>query len=130
MPDQPLTPDVLDERVKASRELLEEKINNLDEKVEDKMKTFDGKLKELDDKYDRWATMIDDDIEKTSLRQKTFEDEMKDTLHEIELAQEVGERMVLEEAEKSRITKNRWLIGTVLAIVTLGFTIISEILLK
>lgn len=152
MLSEQLTPKVVDERVKAAREVLEEKISNVDKKVDDKILNLDKKvddkienvkqdLTEVDNKYDRWATSIERDFKKEVDRldqerkeddgkRDLFEKDMINTLHELQLAQEKGERIVLEEAERDRVTKNRWIIGTVISVAALGYTIIAEILLK
>lgn len=112
MLSEQLTPQVIDERLKAARELMETKINA------------------VDDKYDRWATTMDDDVDELDKKVDRIEKEFRDDLHNLVLAQEKGERLVIEGAEKARVEKNRWMIGTVLAVVGLGVTIIADIILK
>lgn len=112
MLSEQLTPQVVDERIKAAREVMQVKIDAIDEK------------------YDRWATTMDDDIDNLDKKVDTLEKDFRDDMHNLVLAQEKGERLVLESAEKARVEKNRWMIGTVLAVVGLCVTVIADIILK
>lgn len=107
-----LTPQVVDERIKAAREIMQVKIDNIDQK------------------YDRWATTMDEDIDEVNKKVDNLDKDVTDKLNNLAIAQERGERLVQKEAEKARIEKNRWMIGTVLAVAGLCITIIADIILK
>lgn len=112
MLSEQLTPQVVDERIKAAREVMQVKIDGVDEK------------------YDRWATTLDEDLDKVNKKVDDLDKDVTDKLNNLAIAQERGERLVREEAEKARIEKNRWMIGTVLAVAGICVTIIADIILK
>lgn len=112
-----LTPQTLDERLKGARELFEERFEHLDEK------------------YDRWHSSTTDDIDalKDELRAvddkvDAVEKKIDKELAAIQLAQEQGKVAMLQEADKQRISRTRWMIGTVIAVLSLGVSIIMDIL--
>ena len=117
MLSEQLTPQVLEERLKASRELLNEKIGNLDEK------------------YDRWNTSLVEEIdevkaclEESDSKIDKFESDFNQKVNDIKLAQEQGKVAMLQEADKQRISRTRWMIGTVIAVLSLGVSVIMDIL--
>lgn len=124
MLSEQLTPQVFEERLKASRELYEEKFEN-----------FDEKLESLDEKYDRWNASLSGEVEdvkeclkETDKRIDDFERSFNKDVSDIKLAQEQGKVAMLVEADKQRVSRTRWMIGTVIAVLSLGVSIIMDIL--
>lgn len=112
-----LTPQTLEERLKAARELFEERFENLDEK------------------YDRWHSSTTGDLDglreelgKVRDRVGDVEKKLAQEVSDIKIAQEQGKVAMLQEADKQRISRTRWMIGTVIAVLSLGVSIIMDIL--
>lgn len=117
MLSEQLTPQVLEERLRSSQSLLAEKLENLDEK------------------YDRWNTSLGEEIDEvnaclkeTDERIDKFETDFNQKVNDIKLAQEQGKVAMLQEADKQRISRTRWMIGTVIAVLSLGVSVIMDIL--
>lgn len=116
LPDR-LTPQTFEERLKSTREL------------------FDERLESLDEKYDRWHSSTTDDIDEVKEdldtvrdRVEAVEKQLAQEVSDIKLAQERGKVAMLQEADKQRISRTRWMIGTVIAVLSLGVSIIMDIL--
>lgn len=113
---------------KVSPGVLEERINNLVRSAEAETKRIDQKIYELDRKYERINENVEEDLEKMADNFSDLKIEMINEMSDIRIAQEQGERRVMTDIEKSRISRNRWIIGTAFASVIGVLGLILDIL--
>lgn len=102
---------------KVSPDVLEERIKSVDEKYGRMLGNVEKDIQDLEGKVDGQTNAFNQ-----------LKLDLIDEMSDIRLAQEQGERRVMTDIEKARVSRNRWIIGTAFASVIGVLGLIVDIL--
>lgn len=112
-----VTIGTLVERIEGIVRLQQERHNNVTEQISD-----------LEEDFETFETKVDKEIEETNEKIGALELHISEKFGALELAAVTAERRIQTENEKNRISRNRWMIGTVLTVATAALGLIVDLL--